>query len=130
MNRKRSHSGEERRDYIRLSYRKPLMYKVCKKKTLSKIMQGYTRNISNSGLMCNLNERVPDGDILWLRLDSGALELCREIEKNSVIIQQGVFGKVVWQKKLSDSTYDIGIRFLTRHEKPTNGVLLTNFNQK
>ena len=86
-------------------------------------MQGYTRNISNSGLMCNLNERVPIGKMLWLKLDSGALELCKDIEERSVIIQQGVFGKVVWQKKLSDSSYDTGIRFLTRKEKVPVGLV-------
>lgn len=114
---------KERREYLRLSYRKPLMYKVCKKTTLSKILQGYTRNISSSGLMCNLSEKVPEGDILWLRLDSGALELCKEIEDKSVIIQQGVLGKVVWQKKLEDSSYDTGVRFLTRQEKPVPGLI-------
>jgi len=101
------------------------MYKVCKKATISKIMQGYTRNISNSGLLCSLNEKVSKGKILWLRLDLGALELCRDIEKKSVILQQGVLGKVVWQKKLSGSSYDTGIRFLTREEKPMPGLIFS-----
>jgi hypothetical protein len=92
-------------------------------------MEGYSRNISNSGLMCNLNERVPSGNVLWLKLDSGALELCKDIEKNSVIIQQGVFGKVVWQKKQPDSSYDIGVRFITRKEKPVSVVSLNNFHK-
>ncbi|MFH1654991.1 MAG: PilZ domain-containing protein [Candidatus Omnitrophota bacterium] len=122
--------GKERRDFIRLSYRKPLMYKVCKKSTIYKIMQGYARNISNSGLMCNLNERVSKGNILWLRLDSGALGLCKDIERNSVIIQQGVFGKVVWQKKLPDLSYDIGVRFLTRQEKSAPGIFLTKAKKR
>jgi len=127
---KRKLTAEERRNYIRLSYKKPLMYKVCKKATVSKILQGYSRNISNSGLMCNLNERVSKGNILWLRLDTGALELCKEIEGKSVIIQQGVFGRVVWQKKLLDSTYDIGIRFLTRQERPVSGILIEKLRKK
>jgi c-di-GMP-binding flagellar brake protein YcgR len=120
---KEKNKRKERRQYIRLAYKKPLMYKVCKKTTISKILQGYTRNISNSGLMCNLREPVPKGGILWLRLDSGVLELCKEIEKKSVIIQQGVLGKVIWQKKVSNFSYDTGIRFITREEKPVPGLI-------
>ena len=122
--RKRNSNQDERRDYLRLSYKKPLMYKICKRTTVSKIMQGYSRNISNSGLSCNLNEKVTEGKILWLRLDVGALELCKDIERRSVIIQHGVLGKVVWQKKMADSTYNTGVRFLTREEKPIPGLLL------
>ena len=120
----RKYTGAERREFIRLSYKKPLMYKICKTSTIAKIMEGYIRDISNSGLRCNLNERVSKGNILWLRLDVGALELCKEIEQKSIIIQQGVLGKVVWQKKLSGLSYDTGVRFLTRKEKPIPGLIL------
>ncbi|HOX54147.1 MAG TPA: PilZ domain-containing protein [Candidatus Omnitrophota bacterium] len=116
-------TGAERRRFIRLSYRKPLMYKLCKRTTICKILEGYTRDISNSGLRCNLNEKVAKDTVLWLKLDAGAIELCKEIEKNSVVIQQGILGKVVWQKKLSASNYDTGVRFITREEKPIPGIV-------
>lgn len=116
-------NGAERRKFIRLSYHKPLMYKLCKRATVTKILEGYARDISNSGLRCNLNEKVAKETVLWLKLDAGAIELCREIEKDSVIIQQGILGKVVWQKKLSQSSYDTGVRFLTREEKPVPGLV-------
>ncbi|MFC1593760.1 PilZ domain-containing protein [Candidatus Omnitrophota bacterium] len=113
---KKKNSEKERREFIRLSYNRPIMYKVCKTSTISKLMKGYTHNISSAGLKCNLQERVPKNCILWLQLDHGALTLCEEIEKRSVIIQHGVLGKVVWEKK-EDNGYDIGICFLTREEK-------------
>ncbi len=97
------------------------MYKVCKKSTISKMMKGYTHNISSAGLMCNLQDRVPKDSILWLQLDPGALNLCEEIERRSVIIQRGVLGKVVWEKK-EDNGYDIGVCFLTREEKKAHGI--------
>jgi len=109
--------GEERRQFIRLSYKTPLMYKVCKKSTITKIMEGYTHNISESGLMCNINGIIPKAATLWLKLDMGALSLCQEIEKRCVVIQQGILGQVAWLKKLSDQSYDVGVRFLTRKEK-------------
>lgn len=99
------------------------MYKLCKRTTICKILEGYTRDISNSGLRCHLNEKVAKDSILWLRLDAGAIQLCREIENNSVIIQQGILGKVVWQKRLSSSSYDTGVRFITREEKPVLGLV-------
>lgn len=117
MEEKNSVPENERRQFIRLSYKSPLMYKVCKRTTLSKLMQGYTHNISVSGLMCNIQETVPKDCTLWLKLDAGALKLCSEIEKRCVIIQQGVLGKIAWLKKRKDKTCDIGIQFLTREEK-------------
>ncbi|MFC1704415.1 PilZ domain-containing protein [Candidatus Omnitrophota bacterium] len=114
---------DERREFIRLSYNRPLMYKVCKKATISKILKGYTHNISSAGLMCNLQEKVPKDCILWLQLDPGALSLCEEIERRSVIIQHGVLAKVVWEKKKGENdSYDIGVCFITREEKKYSDV--------
>ena len=80
-------------------------------------MHGYTQNISQSGLMCTLNSVVPKDSTLWLKLDSGALNLCSEMEKRCVILQQGILGKIAWLKKNKDKSVDIGVRFLTREEK-------------
>lgn len=114
---KKKQLSEERREFIRLSYKTPLMYKVCKPATISKIMAGYTRNISQSGLLCNIKGIIPKACTLWLKLDMGALSLCKEIEKRCVVIQQGILGQVAWLKKLSDDSYDVGVRFITREEK-------------
>jgi hypothetical protein len=107
----------ERREFVRLSYRAPLMYKVCKQTTISRIMEGYTRNISKAGLMCNIKGLVPKDCTLWLKLDLGALSMCKEIEKGCVILQQGILGKVAWLSKLEDESCDVGVRFITRKEK-------------
>lgn len=114
---KTSHQPEERRQFIRLSYKTPLMYKVCKQSTISKMMEGYTQNISKAGLMCNIKGIIPKAATLWLKLDMGALSLCKEIERRCIIIQQGILGQVAWLKKLSDNSYDVGVRFVTREEK-------------
>jgi hypothetical protein len=108
---------DERRRFIRLSYKTPLMYKVCKQSTISKLMEGYIHNISQAGLMCNINGTIPKVGTLWLKLDMGALSLCKEIEKSCVIIQQGILGEVAWLKKISKDSYDVGVRFITREEK-------------
>jgi len=108
---------DDRRQFIRLSYKTPLMYKVCKRSTISMLMEGYTRNISKAGLLCNIKDLIPKTSTLWLKLDMGALSLCKEIEKRCVIVQQGILGRVAWFKKLSKDSYDVGVRFITREEK-------------
>ncbi len=67
--------------------------------------------------MCNIKESVPQDSTLWLKLDTGALKLCSEIEKRCVIIQQGILGKIAWFKKRKDKSVDIGVQFVTREEK-------------
>jgi len=113
-----TYTGPERRQFIRMSYKTPLMYKVCKEETISKLLEGYTRDISQSGLLCNIKDEVPKDCILWLGLDMGMLSICEEIEKNVVIVQKGILGKVVRMIKQGNTSYDVGVRFITRCEKP------------
>jgi hypothetical protein len=111
-----AYKGKERRQFIRLPYRTPLKYKICKEETIKKIMYGYTQNISQSGLLCDIKEPVPINSVLWLALDMGALSICSEIEKRSIILQHGILGRVVRTYQKKDGTFDVGIRFLTREE--------------
>ena len=108
--------ASERRTGVRISCQTPLTFKVCKEETISKIMAGYTQNISPDGLRCNISDNVPIGCVLWLKLDKDALILCEEIEKKSVILQQGILGKVIWVEKQNTDSYDIGLQFITREE--------------
>ncbi|MFH1360823.1 MAG: PilZ domain-containing protein [Candidatus Omnitrophota bacterium] len=110
----------ERRTAIRLPCKTLLTYKVCKESTVEKILEGYTNNISEDGLRCNLPEDVPVGCTLWLRLDRDALAQCEEIEKRAVIIQQGILGKVIWVDQIDQGEFDVGVQFLTRESKATN----------
>jgi len=109
--------GDERRQFLRLPYKTPLPYKVCKKETISKMLQGYTQNISLAGLMCNIKEKVPLKSTVWLGLDIGTLNICEDLEKRCIIQQKGILGKVVWADKKKNGSYDVGLRFLTREEK-------------
>lgn len=110
-------SNEERRLSTRIDCQTPLGFKVCKEETISKLMEGYTSNISSDGMRCVISEEVPLGSTLWLKLDADALSLCEEIEHKVVIVQHGVLGKVIWAEKMNDKNYDVGLRFITREEK-------------
>jgi hypothetical protein len=113
------HSGSDRREFARLPFSKPLAYKVCKKETLSMLLEGYTVNVSSAGLLCTLHDKVNLEDILWLSFDKSILVICSEMEKKSLIYQNGVIGKVVRINESENQNYDVGVKFITRVEKDT-----------
>lgn len=113
---KKIHSVE-RRAAVRVSCQTPLTYKICKEETISKIMQGYTQDISKDGLRCTISQEVPVGCTLWIQLDTDALTLCEELERNAVILQHGILGKVIWLEKERENNYEVGLQFVTRQEK-------------
>jgi len=122
MRGKKSTKTAERRAVVRITCKTQLSFKICKEETISKIMQGYTQNISPDGLRCTISENVPVGCTLWLKLDRDALVMCEEIERRTVILQQGILGKVVWIEKTGDGKYDVGLQFITREEKRSLGL--------
>jgi hypothetical protein len=111
------YDGPERREFLRLDYDTPLAYKVCKPETLNMLLNGYTVDVSSSGLLCNIKNKVDLEDILWLSFDRSVLIVCEEIEKSSLIYQSGIVGKVVRINDKDNGTFDIGVKFITRQEK-------------
>ncbi len=112
-----SYGRSERREFMRLDYSTPLDYKICKQETLTKLLQGYTSDISQAGLLCNLKDKVSKDDILWLSFDRATLDICEELEKRALIYQNGIIGKVVRIDPKDVGDYDVGIQFVTREEK-------------
>ena len=111
------YDAKERRDFLRLDFATPLACKICKRETLDKLLNGYTSNISQSGLLCNIRERVSENDILWLSFDRSVLSICEELEKRAFIYQSGIIGKVVRIVPVNDGSFDLGVKFVTREEK-------------
>lgn len=117
-----NYSGLEKRQFPRINFVTPLDYKVCKKETISKLLEGYTSNISQVGLLCNIKDKVEEGDILWLSFDRTTLNFCTEIEKRAFVYQNGIIGKVVRITPKDIGTYDLGIQFVTREEKNFSNI--------
>jgi c-di-GMP-binding flagellar brake protein YcgR len=109
-------NGTERRKHPRISIESPLAYKVCNPNTLSKLFQGYTVNVSNSGLLCTMNNIVNIDDVLWLSFNKSVLLQCQEIEKHSFFYQNGILGKVVRVDTKDAGHFEVGINFLTKEE--------------
>lgn len=122
MAEKNHFKGAERRQFLRLDYVTPLAYKICKEETIHKLLQGYTSNISEAGLLCNIKEKVNKDDILWLSFDRDTLAICKDLEGRSFIYQNGVIGKVARVEEREDKTYDAGIRFITREEENLTNI--------
>ena len=116
------YKGSERRNFMRLDYRALLAYKVCREETINKLLQGYTADISRSGLLCNIKDRVNKDDILWLSFDRGTLNIFAEIERRSLIYQNGIIGKVVRIEQRNGDTYNVGVQFITREEKNSTNI--------
>jgi len=119
---KKIYKGPERRKFLRLDYTTPVACKVCKKKTISSLFQGYISDVSQSGLRCKIKERIKKGDILWLSFDRTTLHICEDLEKNALIYQKGIIGRVVWVKPKSTKTCEVGLQFVTRQEKNLTNI--------
>jgi len=119
---KKTYKGPERRQFVRLDYTSPLAYKVCKRKTISTLFQGYTVDISQTGLLCNIKDKVKKNDIVWLSFDRATLSICRDLEKRILIYQNGIVGKVVRVAPKGKNTYHVGIQFITREEKNLTNI--------
>jgi c-di-GMP-binding flagellar brake protein YcgR len=117
MKKKTAYKGRERRKFVRLDYLAPLAYKVCKKSTISKILKGYTSNISQAGLLCDIRDRVKKNGIMWISFNRDMLGTCTDLETKSLIYQNGIIGKVIRTKHKRNGSYDVGIQFITREEK-------------
>ena len=121
------YGGPERRKFFRLDYETPLAYKVCKEKTISRILEGYTSNVSETGLLCNIKDKVRKKDILWLCFDRGALSTCQDLEKQALIYQNGIIGKVARIEDRNDGSFNVGVQFITREEK-NPGYIYSKFD--
>jgi hypothetical protein len=118
-----TYTGTERRQFARLEYVTPLAYKVCKQETVSKLLEGYTSDISVAGLRCNIKHKVNQDDILWLAFDKDVLIICEDLDKRCLIYQNGILGKVVRiETKAEDNSFDVGIQFVTREEKNITNI--------
>ncbi|MGA2774699.1 MAG: PilZ domain-containing protein [Candidatus Omnitrophota bacterium] len=112
-----NYTGPERRQFPRVEHVTPLAYKVCSKETVTKLLQGYTSDISQSGLSCMLKNRVNEDDIMWLSFDRAVLSICEGIDKKVFIYQNGIIAKVSRVEASEDDSYEVGVQFILREEK-------------
>lgn len=119
---------QERREFFRLNFTTPVRFKPVEIKALQKTetsdsLQGSTRNISQSGILFQTENKPPKlSSILWMNLDMRTLKICQEIESKALIFNNGVLGKVVRVEEDPNNTYDVGVCFLRKDHKDTAEV--------
>ncbi len=118
----KAYSGIERRQFVRLDYAAPLACKVCKRETVSRLLEGYTANISQSGVLCKIKEKVRKNDLLWLSFNRATLSICEDLEKKVFIYQNGIIGKVVRIGPKDKNGHKVGLQFITREEKNLTNI--------
>ncbi len=111
--------GEERREFFRLDFRRPVKFREFQTKAAPSLRLGTAENISQSGILFKTRVVPPLSSVLWMDVDLRTLRICREIEKSALIQDRGILGRVVRVEEDPDEahTYDVGVCFLRKSEK-------------
>ncbi|MEA3489409.1 MAG: hypothetical protein U9R44_03580 [Candidatus Omnitrophota bacterium] len=111
---------EEKREFLRVDYEKPLNCKVLTGDKLAQKSDISSRNISACGLLFRTSTEfsIPAlSSIVWLELDDRMMNICAEIEDDLIIHNSGIFGRVV---RIAEGepgkSYDVGICFLRKKD--------------
>lgn len=113
--------GEERRKFLRCNYEQFFNYNTVNlstdKKFMSLLVHAVTRNLSGSGMLFSTAEVPQLSSLLVLSLDYRTARVCEEIERNALIVNDRVLGKVVRIEEKGDGVYDVGIAFVTKSDR-------------
>ena len=119
-------STQERRDFFRLKFNNPVQFRTYSNRTgASSAEKVKSKDISSAGILFQTNNRPPElSSILWLNLDYRMLNICQEIDRRALILNDGILGRVVRvEESPSDgNAYDVGVCFLTKEQKGSRDV--------
>ncbi len=111
----------ERRKFLRCNHEKFFTYSAVNlskdKKFMPSLIRAVSRNLSGSGMLFNATELPRLSSLLVLDLDYHTASVCEEVEKNALIVNNRVLGKVVRIEERGDGAYDVGVAFVTRSER-------------
>jgi hypothetical protein len=116
----RKYRGEDRREYLRFEYKKPLQYTVIdaskKKDRFSSFLEGISKNLSASGMFFITGAKaIPKiFSIVAFELDYRTISICQEIENRALVVNNKLLGKVMRIENNNDGTYGIGVAFVTK----------------
>ena len=114
------YNGRERRKFLRLSYKKPLNYRVLSvpkdDNPVSPLVDGVSKNLSASGIyfLTDIKKMPKLNSVIAIDVDYKTATICREVEKQAVIKENKVLAKVVHAEEKKDGSCGIGVSFITR----------------
>ena len=116
-----TYKGEEKRQFLRCNYEKFFNYNTVSlskdKNFMSSLINAVTRNLSGSGMLFSTTELPQLSSLLVLDLDYRTARVCEEVDKNALIINNRVLGKVVRIEEKGDGVYDVGIAFVIKSDR-------------
>lgn len=112
---------EERREFYRVDFRYPVKFRQVRD-TGDNLRLGTCENISISGILFKTPIIPQLSSVLWMDVDFRTLKICREIEEEVLVHEEGLLGKVVRVEEDPEEKmlYNVGVCFLRK--KDVNGV--------
>ncbi len=116
-----TYKGEEKRQFLRCNYEKFFNYNAVNlskdKNFMSSLINAVTRNLSGSGMLFSTTEAPQLSSLLVLDLDYRTARVCEEVDKNALIVNNRVLGKVVRIEERGGGVYDVGVAFVIKSER-------------
>ena len=119
---------EERREFVRYKYKKPLHYSVIStpkdKNLISKFANALSKDISASGILFTTDAKdIPEASsLVILDLDRRTSKICAELEKNALIINNKLMGTVTRLDKKENQKTDVGVAFVTKSDRLSEDI--------
>ncbi len=109
---------EEKREFLRYRYDRPLSYTVITSSgepgVRSRALDAVARNLSACGVLFSSKHLPEISSIIALDLDYRTTRICQEIEANALIVNNKIVGKVVRIEEDADGLYGVGVAFIRR----------------
>ena len=116
-----NYKGEDRRKFFRCNYEKFFSYNTVNlskdRRFMSSLLNAVSRNLSGSGMLFSTTEVPQLSSLLILDLDYHTARVCEEIERNALIVNNRVLGKVVRIEEREDGIYNVGVVFVTKSDR-------------
>lgn len=116
-----TYKGKERRQFLRYDFEKPLHFSIITsakdKKGSKDLINAVSKNLSASGILFTTKEVPRISSLLLLDLDYRTANICHEIEKRALILNNKLFGKVVRIEDNDEGTCNVGVAFITKSDK-------------
>jgi c-di-GMP-binding flagellar brake protein YcgR len=112
-----------RRSYPRVPYKVPLCFSVCSHNTLQELQDGFSENLSQTGMLLALDVVLPLSSLIILDLNVDMLEHCINMEYLYMTEYKSLIAKVMnVRHNKTKGYYSVGISFIKADESKRNDV--------
>ncbi len=115
-------AGEERREFLRLPYERPLKFNVCRKGLIKELQIGITKNVSQKGMLFKAKTMPAIDAIILIETDLKTLSNCIEVEDALVELNGRIMGKVVRVVPSENDFCEVGVQFIRVGEETEEDV--------